>query len=622
MISSIAMILSLAVCFIAAVLNLAVDSPFRRKTMRVFLILAMLIGAFFYGYGYGWCMGWGVTSLIRALLALCRMLGGINDLASVQAAPLFRSPIALAIFWLGHFLAFYVMASTAIATLGARLLRHIRVTLLRRGPLLLIYGVNAHSVAYGRRMAKEKRRSAVYVDQDYNPTLEEAVQAFGAIVEKDADALTASSRFLRQINMKPGSRRLELAALHADGQSNLAYARALLNTMTEAGIRPEQTSLLAAGIGDEVAALQALGGDGYGSVYAFDDYELLARLMLRAHPPCGLISFDAAGRATEDFSAVILGFGRMGRAVLTQLILNGQFCGSHFRADVFDSRAQNGFLHGHPLMNAYDIRFHSADGTADAFYDFLEKRKGQISMIVLCTGSKEKNHEIAEDLAAWLPWDAKPPVLLHATKEGYYWLDESRREVQNAHFLDDDGLDLEALDAMAMQINHIYCKETGSRKSARQEWQACSYFNRRSSRACADFYPAVLRASGRTARQVLDGDWPPDAETLENLARTEHLRWCAFQYVSGYAPMPQAVWDQRAQRYRQGAPADFRVSKDERQRLQACLIPWEELDGLSQRENAVTGGQIDYKQMDRNNVLLLSRVLQMQKETVEENARG
>ena len=43
MISSIAMILSLAVCFIAAVLNLAVDSPFRRKTMRVFLILAMLI---------------------------------------------------------------------------------------------------------------------------------------------------------------------------------------------------------------------------------------------------------------------------------------------------------------------------------------------------------------------------------------------------------------------------------------------------------------------------------------------------------------------------------------------------------------------------------------------------
>ena len=357
-------------------------------------------------------------------------------------------------------------------------------------------------------------------------------------------------------------------------------------------------------------------------MYAFDDYELLARLMLRAHPPCGLISFDAAGRATEDFSAVILGFGRMGRAVLTQLILNGQFCGSHFRADVFDSRAQNGFLHGHPLMNAYDIRFHSADGTADAFYDFLEKRKGQISMIVLCTGSKEKNHEIAEDLAAWLPWDAKPPVLLHATKEGYYWLDESRREVQNAHFLDDDGLDLEALDAMAMQINHIYCKETGSRKSARQEWQACSYFNRRSSRACADFYPAVLRASGRTARQVLDGDWPPDAETLENLARTEHLRWCAFQYVSGYAPMPQAVWDQRAQRYRQGAPADFRVSKDERQRLQACLIPWEELDGLSQRENAVTGGQIDYKQMDRNNVLLLSRVLQMQKETVEENARG
>ena len=169
MIPSIAMILAVAVCFVAAVLNLAVDSGFRKKTTRAAIVLAMLIGAVFYGYGYAWCMGFSLTSLIRALMALCRMFGGINDLASVQAAPIFQHPAAVTVFWLGHFLAFYVMASTAIATLGERLLRRIRVTLLRRGPLLLIYGVNAHSVAYGRRMAREKRRSVMYVDQEYNP---------------------------------------------------------------------------------------------------------------------------------------------------------------------------------------------------------------------------------------------------------------------------------------------------------------------------------------------------------------------------------------------------------------------------------------------------------------------
>ena len=301
MIPSIAMILAVAVCFVAAVLNLAVDSGFRKKTTRAAIVLAMLIGAVFYGYGYAWCMGFSLTSLIRALMALCRMFGGINDLASVQAAPIFQYPAAVTVFWLGHFLAFYVMASTAIATLGERLLRRIRVTLLRRGPLLLIYGVNAHSVAYGRRMAREKRRSVMYVDQEYNPVFDGAVKAFGAIVEKSPDALSASPRFLRQLNMKPGARKLELAALHADSRSNLNYAQAMLKSLTEAGVRPEQTSLLAAATGDEAAALQARDGDGYGSVYAYDDHELLARLMIREHPPCSLIS----SRTISTLSAAI-----------------------------------------------------------------------------------------------------------------------------------------------------------------------------------------------------------------------------------------------------------------------------------------------------------------------------
>ena len=108
---------------------------------------------------------------------------------------------------------------------------------------------------------------------------------------------------------------------------------------------------------------------------------------------------------------------------------------------------------------------------------------------------------------------------------------------------------------------------------------------------------------------MLAGDWPPDAETLENLAITEHLRWCAYQYANGYAAMSEEVWEQRAARYRSGAEPGFRISRDNQNRLQACLTPWEKLDELSDRENAVTGGQVDYKQMDRNNVLMLREIL-------------
>ena len=617
MIQSVATIAILSVCFLAAVLNLALNSRLQRLITRTSIIIALVIGIILYGYGFGWCLGLSLTTLIRALMAVCRMVGGINDFGTIQAAPLFRYPVVVALFWLAHFLAFYATASAAIAALGERLLRDIRVFLLRKGPLLLVYGINAHSVAYGQRMAHEKHRSVLFVDDDFNSVFEGSIKSFGAVLDKSPDALAANARFLRRIRMKPGKRQLELAVLHEDGRKNLAYAQALLDTMTSSGIQPAQTSLLAAGIGNDVAALQALGSDnGYGSVYAFDDYMLTARMMLLDHPPCGLIRFNEHAEAEENFHAVILGFGRMGRAVLNQLIINGQFAGSHFLADIFDPHPQSGYMHDRSIANTYDIRFHPADGTSEEFYAFLEEHKSSVRMIILCTGSLENNREIAEDLSDWFPREQRMPVILHATRDKYFWLDGQRHEIQSACFYDSEGFDPIQLDAMAMQVHHIYCENSGSTRSAGQDWLRCSYADRQSCRACADFYPAVLRAAGKTPEQVLSGDWPPDHETLENLSKTEHLRWSAYQYVTGYALMPADVWSERAGRYqaekKQGREPDFRISKDEAQRLQACLIPWEELNALSERENAVTGGHVDYQQLDRNNVLILPRVLAAQ----------
>ena len=44
--------------------------------------------------------------------------------------------------------------------------------------------------------------------------------------------------------------------------------------------------------------------------------------------------------------------------------------------------------------------------------------------------------------------------------------------------------------------------------------------------------------------------------------------------------------------------------------MHACLIDWEDLDDLSERESQVTGKPVDYKQMDRNNVLTLAQLAQ------------
>ena len=162
-----------------------------------------------------------------------------------------------------------------------------------------------------------------------------------------------------------------------------------------------------------------------------------------------------------------------------------------------------------------------------------------------------------------------------------------------------------------MAIDHAYC--VGSNKTPAENWKHCNYFSRMSSRASADFYPAMLKAAGKTAEQVEKGDWPPHRDALENLAISEHMRWCAFHYVMGFHPMSEAEYLRRAEQYRmevqEKGASSLRISKDMAGRKHACLIPWEELDRLSEYENSVTGGHVDYKQMDRNNILVLPDIL-------------
>ena len=82
--------------------------------------------------------------------------------------------------------------------------------------------------------------------------------------------------------------------------------------------------------------------------------------------------------------------------------------------------------------------------------------------------------------------------------------------------------------------------------------------------------------------------------------------------------MTQEEYAQRCRIYREEKAKDpasrYRIGKDMPKRLHSCLIPWEELDALSAAENAVTGGSVDYKQMDRNNVLTLPALLNSAKE--------
>ena len=597
-----------AACFFVAVVNLATEHRFRSRIMSAFFSMAVLLGLVVYGYGYTYVAGPAPVAIMRTIMAVCKMFGGSNDLDTIASAPLFAQKWAIIIFWLAHFMAFYATAGAAVAAIGGKVLRRIRTGLLRRGTLSVIYGVNEESVEYGKRQARRMGCSVVFIG---DPSLESAIDAAGGVLDKKGEHPDAL--LLRRWGIRPGKRRIEIAALHADGEENFAFARSLAEAFEKAGILPGQTMLVLRGVDEDHAGTLAADGNGYGygSVMAFDEYQLASRLMVQKLPPCETMSFDGDARAQQDFGALVIGFGRMGRAALDALLMNGQFAGSAFRADIFDANAQNGALHGHELLRNYDIRFHASSGRSDALYAFLDERMNAVRYIVVCTGSAKENREIAGDIGRWLKERGAAPAIVQCSGQGLVIHRPGASDPEYQSIYGSDALDLERIDRMAMAINHAYC--AGSGKTPAENWKQCDYFSRMSSRASADFYPAVMQAAGKTAEQVESGDWPPHQEALENLAITEHMRWCAFHYVMGFHPMGEAEYAQRVEAYRKDmqekGSSTLRIGKNMAGRRHACLIPWEDLDALSRRENAVTGGHVDYKQMDRNNILALPDIL-------------
>ena len=89
----------------------------------------------------------------------------------------------------------------------------------------------------------------------------------------------------------------------------------------------------------------------------------------------------------------------------------------------------------------------------------------------------------------------------------------------------------------------------------------------------------------------------------------------------GYVPMSRMEFEANIEAFtrlrEEGKQPGFRISKNREERKHACLIPWEDLDALSAEENRVTGRNVDYKQVDINNVMALPKLLLAEEKAVK-----
>ena len=623
---SITVILISAALFMALILNLAVKSELGDFLIGGAAFLAMAGGLILYSICYTELDQNVPLAVVRSLYAVCGMFMGKNESPTVGNCAVLKPLWCRLLFWFFHVCALYATASAAIKTVGERAMRRLRLLLLRRGRLIVIYGARADTVSYGQQAMAGGNCSVVFVDEHPDPACIQTIRDSGCVLRADRAATSPGSGFLNSVGVYSGSgRRISLFTLQQSEAMNLRYAREFVAALDAQNVDPVHTELLLLG-GEQVIgeSLQAAGkGPGFGNVSVIDEAGLAARMMTGNFPPSKTVKFDADGKAAEDFEAMIIGFGHGGQAALRSLVMNGQFYGSTFRASVFDPKYESltGRLYNDfgEIFTQYHIDFHKADGRSREAYDFIRESGRKLKYIVIAAGSDKANLELSEELRRFYERRQLRPLIFELSRRGVRKIGFSGEPDKMLTIFRPEVMDGAGPDAAAIRLNHYYCGDNG--KTAEQNWKECSYFNRMSSRASADFVPSMIYAAGKTPEQVLDGDWDLTDAQKENLSRTEHLRWCAFHYAMGYSAMTEAEFDYRAEEYsaekKRTGHSSVRIAKDAENRRHACLVPWEELDALSAKENAVTGGHVDYKNMDLVNVLAVPKLLAPQDLTEE-----
>lgn len=611
-----------SVLFFAVVIFLTVDPKYVARATMFSCVFSAVAGLLLYGYGYVAISEIPLLAVFRAVFAVCRMFIGESDFSDVCEAALFQHQWSILLFWCIHLLAFYATASAAISVIGAEALKKLRLWLGNAGEICILYGAHADSVEFGRKLDAAGKSSLIFVDGSPDPAVSYAIGEAGLLIRSDDKAIEGTAAFLRSIGARRKRKKITLYALSRDVAGNMDYARKLLASLKVCGIEPSRTSLIILAREDMPASTFQNSDEnyGYGFVTAFQEYGLVARLLTRHYPPCDFVSFDELGRAREDFHVLMVGFGRIGQAVLKQLVMHGQFAGSKFRAAVFspDCESASGFFFRQfrSLMDHFDISFFPQDGRSRQFYEYLTNHSDTIKYVVINTGSDKLNTEIAEEISQTLQGLGNAAPVIQCSYQGIRVHSGDATESVLNEVYSPEVLSMGAIDGMAMLVNQHYQGENS--RGALQDWLRCDYFSRMSCRAFADFFGAYLRAAGKTEEDAVSGRWDLDPQVLENLSIMEHARWCAFHYAMGFSPMTAEEYNSRAAVYLEQIKTPgvkpLRIGKNLDAKTHACLIGWDELDELSQREFAITGKAVNYKQMDTDNVQIIPKLLRVHRE--------
>ena len=652
MINGISAFIIATAIFLALLSTLSMSRAAVSKSIRFAFFVSMVGGLLYYSMAFGAEVETPAdmpAAAFKALAATAEMFTGNDHFDEITEAGkwILVDPASRAVYWLLHVLAVYATASALLAALGKELIRKLRYKFHPYNEVYLFYHVNDGSLRLAQESAGNRSVRILFIDETGDSEKDGKVRDVGGfIIDEENFNADDRDRWLRFAGIRKNDRHiLRIICLSDDDPGNKAFLHLIRRKLRNAEIAPRQVNISVRTTMFLQYSFLTNSTDPCGETYnihVFTPWKMTARLLMTMAPLYKTVGFDGRCHADRDVNVLILGFGHMGQEMYRELIANGQFPESRFRAVIADRKIEarrSQFTADYPYIpEAYKTEFRKMEIPSEEFTSLLKEALPDFNYIAVCCGSPEENDRVIEIIRQYQyahpQKKSNKCILVQCHNRGgmvYDCATDDKCEKITAPFADlpsfysdydrvhdmgfesltDENVLRGRADLMAYAVNAVYAQEAGADPD--DSWLRLDHYSRSSSRASADFVPAMLAAAGIKQEQADEAYFEEirknDPELLTEMGRMEHLRWNAFQISSGVIPM--TVDDMRSR----AAAGEKKIQKDIPSWIiggrHVCIMDWDGLDALSEEYSRLTGTPTDYKQMDINNVMNIPKILRI-----------
>ena len=627
----------------------------RRTTIKVCTALfafAVIVGFSLYTYSY-LVSDAEITDILfaslRGIYSTARMFFINDDFGVLGDTPgtqwLADNIWAQILLWLCYLSALVVIQATLFALFGRKLVERFRLRFGLHREVYIIKGGDKYALMLGENIVThdnphqrpDEKRLVVFLineDEDERKTHEKAAHFDGVV--KVIDRKKDLQYYLNKAGM--GKRRCRKTKyniiLAPDNVSMHDNALAIAEYANKNKVENNKLDIYVFVSSEwdrkQIEAITRKGIKNSKRTYPYtfhivSEVDLLIRQMIENHPPykCRTLALKN-GKATKNFTVMILGFGEIGEHALLRLVMNGQFVGSHMRAIIVEKNTEelkDCFLHRYPGIHlSCEMDFRNFDVQCKSFFNLLDE-VADVDYIVIALNSSELNKQTA--LNVRLHYERKDvekcPFIAISEKNGCSY--EKRLEENIFVFgcrediYKESVIIREEIDRMAKEVNVGYSVDNSNSIT---EWHELDWFSKESNRASADFMPAILKIAGIDEITEISKEIFAEfiSTHLEFLAQTEHLRWNAFHVAMGW--YPRSIEEMRR------CFADTKdlelCRKNFTTKQHVCLTTWDGLDEVSTAYSQMAQEEFDFKEYDRSIIRSIPAYLYDLRAVVKPNA--